>query len=133
MQKALKFDIPGSGILVEHNSPNSVKNCWVDNAAVGDNQFENSNSVREQEPNLTTHTLLQNLFYQRYTPGPQRGRVESVPIQELDEFNGVTNSCSSDQDMVMSASGRKVVGITNGGVSNKKKPRAKNENNMTTR
>ncbi|VAI28597.1 unnamed protein product [Triticum turgidum subsp. durum] len=133
MQKALKFDIPGSGILVEHKSPNSVKNCWVDNAAVGDNQFENSNSVREQEPDLTTHTLLPNLFYQRYTPGPQRGRVESVPSQESDEFNGVTNSCSSDQDMVMSASGQKVVGITNGGVSNKKKPRAKNENNMTTR
>ncbi|VAI14289.1 unnamed protein product [Triticum turgidum subsp. durum] len=133
MQKALKFDIPGSGIHVEHNSPNSVKNCWVDNAAVGDNQFENSNSVREQEPNLTTHTLLPNLFYQRYTPGPQKGRVESVPGEESDEFNGVTNSCSSDQDMVMSASGRKVVGITNGGVSNKKKPREKNENNMTTR
>ncbi|XP_044984378.1 kinesin-like protein KIN-14Q isoform X1 [Hordeum vulgare subsp. vulgare] len=133
MQKVLKFDIPGSGILVEHNSPNLVKNSWVGNTAGGDDQFENSNSVSEQEPNLTTHNLLPNLFYQRYTPGPQRGRVESVPNQEPDEFNGVTNSCFLDQDMVTSASGRKVVGITNGSVSNKKKPRAKNENNMTTR
>lgn len=143
MQKKLKFDLPGPGILAENNSPNWVDNCnglpketgsvgWVDKAAVGGNQFENGNSIPELEPDLITHTPLPTSFYQRHTPGQQRCRIESVPRQDSDEFVGVT-SCSLDQEMMLSASGLKRPGVTNGSISSKKKPQTKNANNMTMR
>lgn len=142
MQKRLKFDLPGPGILVENNSPNWVDNCNIlpkeigsgglaDKAAVGGNQFENGNSVPELEANLTAHTPLPTFFYQRHNPGQQRCRVESVPSQDSDEIDGATSG-SSDQEMVLSASGLKPVGVTYGGTSNKKKPQ-KTANNMTMR
>lgn len=143
MQKKLKFDLPGAGILAKNNSPNWIDNCndlpkekgsggWVDKAAVGQNQFENGKSVPELEPNLTTHTTLPTFFYQRHTPGQQRCKVESVPSQDSDEFDGVA-SCSPDQEMVLSASGLKPVGFPSGGISNKKKHQTKNTNNMIMR
>uniref|UniRef100_A0ACD5XN30 Uncharacterized protein n=1 Tax=Avena sativa TaxID=4498 RepID=A0ACD5XN30_AVESA len=142
IQKKLRFDLPGPGILVENNSPNWVDNCnglpkeigsggWVDNEAVGGNQFENINSVQVLEPDLTTHTPLPSSLYQRRTPGQQRCRVESVPSQDSDEIDGVTSG-SLDQETVLSASGLKPVGVTNRGISNKKKPQ-KTANNMTMR
>jgi hypothetical protein len=135
--------LPGRGILVENNSPNWVGNCnglpteigsggWVDNAAVGGNQVENGNSVSMLDPDLTAHTPLPTFFYQRHAPGQQRCRVESVPRQDSVKFDGVT-SCSLDQEMVLSASGLKPVGVANGGISNKKKPQTKNATNMTMR
>lgn len=141
MQKKLKFDLPGSGILVENNSPNWVDNCnglqkeigiggWVDKATVVDNQFQNGNSIPELEPDLTTQ--LPTCFYQRYTPGKQRSRVDSVPGQDSDEFDAATSSFS-DRERMLSASGLKVVGISNGGLSSKKKPQANNANNMAMR
>ncbi|XP_051185254.1 kinesin-like protein KIN-14Q [Lolium perenne] len=143
MQKKLKFDLPGAGILAKNNSPNWIDNCndlpkekgsggWVDKGAVGQNQFENGKSVPELEPNLTTHTMLPTFFYQRHTPGQQRCKVESVPSQDSDEFDGVA-SCSPDQEMVLSASGLKPVGFPSGGISNKKKHQTKNTNNMIMR
>ncbi|KAM0845450.1 hypothetical protein ACQ4PT_056355 [Festuca glaucescens] len=143
MQKKLKFDLPGAGILAKNNSPNWIDNCndlpkekgsggWVDKAAVGQNQFENGKSVPELEPNLTTHTTLPTFFYQRHTPGQQRCKVESVLSQDSDEFDGVA-SCSPDQEMVLSASGLKPVGFPSGGISNKKKHQTKNTNNMIMR
>ncbi|KAK1627564.1 hypothetical protein QYE76_001879 [Lolium multiflorum] len=143
MQKKLKFDLPGAGILAKNNSPNWIDNCndlpkekgsggWVDKAAVGQNQFENGKSVPELEPNLTTHTMLPTFFYQRHTPGQQRCKVECVPSQDSDEFDGVA-SCSPDQEMVLSASGLKPVGFPSGGISNKKKHQTKNTNNMIMR
>lgn len=143
MQKKLKFDLPGAGILAKNNSPNWIDNCndlpkekgsggWVDKSAVGQNQFENGKSVPETEPNLTTHTALPTFFYQRHTPGQQRCKVESVPSQDSDEFDGVA-SCSPDQEMVLSASGLKPVGFPSGGISNKKKHQTKNTNNMIMR
>ncbi|KAM0844617.1 hypothetical protein ACQ4PT_056921 [Festuca glaucescens] len=143
MQKKLKFDLPGTGILAKNNSPNWIDNCndlpkekgsggWVDKAAVGENQFENGKSVPELEPNLTTHTTLPTFFYQGHNPGQQRCKVESVPSQDSDEFDGVA-SCSPDQEMVLSASGLKPVGFPSGGISNKKKHQTKNTNNMIMR
>ncbi|XP_047050829.1 kinesin-like protein KIN-14Q [Lolium rigidum] len=143
MQKKLKFDLPGAGILAKNNSPNWIDNCndlpkekgsggWVDKAAVGQNQFENGKSAPELEPNLTTHTMLPTFFYQRHTPGQQRCKVESVPSQDSDEFDGVA-SCSPDQELVLSASGLKPVGFPSGGISNKKKHQTKNTNNMIMR
>ena len=135
--------MPGPGILVEENSRNWVDSCnglpkevgsagWVDEAAVSGNQFGNGNSIPELEPDLTAHTPLPTSFYQRHTPGQQRCRVESVPRHDSDEFVGVT-SCSSDQEMMLSASGLKRAGVTNGSISSKKKPQTKNANNMTMR
>lgn len=138
MQKKPNFDL--SGILIENNSSNWVDNCnglqkeiglgdWVNKVAVGDNQFENSNSFLELEPDTTQ---LPTSFYQRYNPEQQRCRAESVPIQNSDDFEAVT-SYSSDQEMALSASGLKAAGIANGGISTKKRPQAKNAKNTPMR
>ncbi|CAN6343212.1 unnamed protein product [Urochloa humidicola] len=117
-----------SGILTENNSSNSVENCtdlqkeirsggWVDKMAIGDDHFENSNSILQLEPD-TAH--LPTSFYQRYCPVQQSCRAESVLSEGLHGFDSAT-SCSN-QDMGMSTIGLKASGIANRGVSTIKKP-----------
>ncbi|WVZ90635.1 hypothetical protein U9M48_036920 [Paspalum notatum var. saurae] len=116
-----------SGILTENNSSNSVENCngpqkeiglrgVVDKMAIGDNHFENSNSVLEVEPDSTQ---LPTSFYQRDNPAQQSCRAESV-LLDLYGFDSVT-SCSN-QEMVMPTMGVKASGIANRGTSTIKKP-----------
>ncbi|KAJ1265713.1 hypothetical protein BS78_08G097100 [Paspalum vaginatum] len=124
-QKRSKLHL--SGILTENNLSNSVENCngpqketglggWVDKMAIGDNNFENSNSVLGLEPDTTQ---LPTSFYQRYSPAQQSCRAESV-LLDLYGFDSVT-SCSN-QEMVMPTMGVKASGIANRGASTIKKP-----------
>ncbi|XP_062204426.1 kinesin-like protein KIN-14Q isoform X2 [Phragmites australis] len=125
-QKRSKLHL--SGILTENNSSNSVENCnglqketglggCVNKMAVGDNHFENSNTFLGPEPDTTQ---LPTSFYQRYSPVQQSCGAESVPSEDLHDFDSST-SCS-DQEMVMSAIGLKAAGIANRGASTIKKP-----------
>ncbi|CAN6347953.1 unnamed protein product [Urochloa humidicola] len=117
-----------SGILTENNSSNPVESCtdlqkeiglggWVDKMAIGDDHFENSNSILQLEPDTAR---LPTSFYQRYGPVQQSCRAESVISEGLHGFDSAT-SCS-DQDMGMSTIGLKASGIANRGVSTIKKP-----------
>ena len=119
-----------SGILTESNSSNSVQNCngpqkeiglggWVDKMALGDNHFENSNSILELEPDTAQ---LPTSFYQIYSPVQQSCRTESVPSVGLHGFDSAT-SCSN-QEIGMSTMGLKASGIANRGASTIKKPEA---------
>lgn len=117
-----------SGILTENNSSNSVENFtdlqkeiglgdWVDKMAIGDDHFENSNSILQLEPDTAQ---LPTSFYQRYSPVQQSCRAESVLSEGLHGFDSAT-SCSN-QEMAMSTMGLKASGIANRGVSTIKKP-----------
>jgi len=119
-----------SGILTENNSSNSVQNCngpqkeiglggWVDKMALGDNHFENSNSILELEPDTAQ---LPTSFYQIYSPVQQSCRTESVPSVGLHGFDSAT-SCSN-QEIGMSTIGLKASRIANRGASTIKKPEA---------
>ncbi|CAD6267589.1 unnamed protein product [Miscanthus lutarioriparius] len=127
-QKRSKMHL--SGILTENNSSNSVQNCngpqkeiglggWVDKMALGDNHFENSNSILELEPDTAQ---LPTSFYQIYSPVQQSCRTESVPSVGLHGFDSAT-SCSN-QEIGMSTMGLKASGIANRGASTIKKPEA---------
>lgn len=116
------------GILTENNSSNSVQNCnvpqkeiglggWVDKMALGDNHFENSNSILELEPD--TAQLPTSFYHQRYSPVQQSCRTESVPSLGLHGFDSAT-SCSN-QEIVVSTMGLKASGVANRGASTVKK------------
>jgi kinesin family protein C2/C3 len=116
-----------SGILTENNSSNSVENPpdlqkeiglgdWVDKMAIGDDNFENSDSILQLEPDTAQLPIS---FYQRYSPVQQSCRAESVLSEGLNGFDSAT-SCSN-QEMAMSTTGLKVSGIANRGVSTIKK------------
>ncbi|RLN29873.1 hypothetical protein C2845_PM05G15600 [Panicum miliaceum] len=117
-----------SGILTENNSSNSVEKCtdpqkemglgdWVDKMTIGDDHFENSNSILQLEPDTAQ---LPTSFYQRYSPVQQNCRAESLRSEGLYGFDSAT-SCSN-QEMAMSTMGLKASGIANKGVSTIKKP-----------
>ncbi|XP_039839693.1 kinesin-like protein KIN-14Q isoform X1 [Panicum virgatum] len=117
-----------SGILTENNSSNSVEKCtdlqkemglgdWVDKMTIGDDHFENSNSILQLKPDTAQ---LPTSFYQRYSPVQQNCRAESLRSEGLYSFDSAT-SCSN-QEMAMSTMGLKASGIANRGVSTIKKP-----------
>ncbi|KAG2621275.1 hypothetical protein PVAP13_3NG247400 [Panicum virgatum] len=117
-----------SGILTENNSSNSVEKCtdlqkemglgdWVDKMTIGDDHFENSNSILQLEPDTAQ---LPTSFYQRYSPVQQNCRAESLRSEGLYGFDSAT-SCSN-QEIAMSTMGLKASGIANRGVSTIKKP-----------
>jgi len=90
---------------------------WVDKMTIGDDHFENSNSILQLEPDTAQ---LPTSFYQRYSPVQQNCRAESLRSEGLYGFDSAT-SCSN-QEMAMSTMGLKASGIANRGVSTIKKP-----------
>uniref|UniRef100_A0A0E0MNB4 Kinesin motor domain-containing protein n=1 Tax=Oryza punctata TaxID=4537 RepID=A0A0E0MNB4_ORYPU len=124
MQKKANFHF--SGVLSENNSSNLAENCngirKTDRMAVGNDEYENGNSVLELEPDTTQ---LPTFFYQRYDPDKQRHRAEPVETDDSDNFDAATSS-SSDQEIVLSTSGLKADGIASRGAFFTKKPQTKN-------
>uniref|UniRef100_A0A0E0RIG6 Kinesin motor domain-containing protein n=1 Tax=Oryza rufipogon TaxID=4529 RepID=A0A0E0RIG6_ORYRU len=124
MQKKASFQF--SGVLSENNSSDLAENCngiqKTDRMAVGNNQFENGNSILELEPGATQ---LPTFFYQRYDPDKQRRRAEPVETDDSDSFDAATSS-PSDQEMLLSTSGLKADGIASRGAFIIKKPQTKN-------